>query len=200
MSIEIKNFSIGLDESVYCDTVVVFSVDVVDSTYSITTSGTYFTENGYMTTSVLQPITNGYTLSYSTVPSGNMLLVANASNTNNETLMESFDLLYGFNVLWESVNYWGPSKEVPINVMASNTALASNTAYFSTFFRTKAFEINDLEISITAEGSGYIDLLCDIKPQSKYFLSGHTYTVTISGIKDFSNNVLATKVFSFNVE
>ena len=79
-------------------------------------------------------------------------------------------------------------------------ALASNTAYFSTFFRTKAYELSDLEVAITAEGSGYNDLLCDIKPQSKYFLKGKSYTVTISGIKDFSGNELPVKVFSFNIE
>ena len=200
MSINIENFSIGLDEFKYCDNPIVFSVDITDSIYGITTSGTYFTENGFLVVDTLQPITDGYRLSYTTTPSGNMLLVANASNTNGDTLSASFDLLYGYNVLWEAVNYWGPSKEVPINVMASNTALASNTAYFSTFFRTKAFEVSDLEIGITAEGSGYSDLLCDIKPQSKYFLQGKTYTVTISGIKDFSGNVLSTKIFSFSVE
>ena len=200
MSIEIKNFSIALDDFVYCGLPVDISVEVVDSINTITTSGTYFTNNGDPVSSSLQAIPNGYKVIYNTIPSGNMLLEINASNDNGEFLNETYDLLYGFNVVWEAVNYWGPSKEVPINVVVSNNALANNTAYFSTFFRTKAFEVNDLEVLVTAEGSGYADLLCNIKPQSKYFLKGKTYTVTISGIKDFSGNILESKTFTFTVE
>lgn len=199
MSISINNFSIDVDSTLYCTSLIDFSVDITDSLYLITTEDTYFTDNGTRVSGTFTPITNGYRLSYTTLPSGNMTLVTFANNSNGEYLDRLYELQYGYEFIWENVNYWGQLKEVPIAISASNTALAANTSYFSTFFVTRKFENVDLEVSITAEGSGNMDLYTSIVPQSKYFINGRTYTVTISGIKDFSNNELATRSYSFTI-
>jgi len=199
MSISINNFSIDVDSTLYCTSLIDFSVDITDSLYLITTEDTYFTDNGTRVSGTFTPIANGYRLSYTTLPSGNMTLVTFANNSNGEYLDRLYELQYGYEFIWENVNYWGQLKEVPIAISASNTALAANTSYFSTFFVTRKFENVDLEVSITAEGSGNMDLYTSIVPQSKYFINGRTYTVTISGIKDFSNNELATRSYSFTI-
>ncbi len=184
----------------YCTSLVDFSVDITEDIYNVTSSGTYFTENGNVVSGTLNTISGGYSLSYTTVPSGSIALRVYASNDNNEFVERDYELQYGYRVSWEKVNYWGPYKEVPVSVTAENTALASNTAYFSTFFETKKYRSTNLEASITAEGSGYSDIACHIIPQSMYFIYGKTYSVVISGIKDFSGNEISTKTYSFTVE
>jgi len=200
MGISINNFSMELGDTFRCIAPVDFSVEIIDPIYDITLSGTYFTNNGIVVDSFLNVTSGGYIMTYNTIPSGNMLLVANASNSNGDYLSNIYELQYGYEVTWEEVKCWGPLKEVPISVIATNAVLAPNASYFSTFFITKKAEEANLEVAITAEGSGYQDLMISVKPQSKYFLSGNTYTVTISGIRDFSGNQLPAKIFSFNVE
>ncbi len=200
MSININNFSIDLGEVLYCTSLLDFSVDITDNINTITTSGTYFTENGSRVLDSLIVTASGYRLNYITTPSGNITLVAHASNDNNEFYKKSYELAFGYEVSWEEVKYWGPSKEVAISVSADNTATATNTAYFSTFFKTKNFVSTDLGAKISAEGSGVMDIIGYITPQSKYFMYGKTYTITVSGVKDFSGNTLSTKTYSFTIE
>lgn len=200
MDISIDNFSIDIGDVAYCTSLLDFSVDVLDPTYAITVSGTYFVANGLVVPSILGAIPGGYRMTYSTTPSGNISLVANASNANGEYFSRTFGLQYGYEASWEAVNYWGPLREVPVVVTVSNSVLAPNTTYFSTFFRTKNFETYDLGAEITAEGSGNLDISAYTVPQSKYFLQGKTYTVTISGIRDFSGNVLDAVTYSFIID
>jgi len=188
------------EDVLYCTSLLDFSVEITDTTYPITVSGTYFTDNNLSVLSTLDVITDGYRMTYSTLPSGNMTLVAHASNSNNEYLTKTYELQYGYEAVWQEVKCWSPSKEVPISVTASNSVLAPNTAYFSTFFTTKRYESTDLEIMITAEGSGHLDFTGLIKPQSTYFLQGRTYSITVSGIKDFSSNILEPKTFTFTIK
>lgn len=200
MSINVTNFSIGLGDTIKCTSLVDFSVDVTDELSTITTSGTYFEVNGDKVTTTLTPITDGYNLNYSTVPSGSMIMLVNASNSNNDITTEMYELSYGYEVEWEKVNYWEPNKEIAISVTAKNEVKAANTTCFSTFFKTRRLFDNDLRAEITAAGSGAYDIMSSITPQSKYFFHGHTYSVTISGIKDYSGNILPPKTYSFTIE
>jgi hypothetical protein len=189
-----------LGDVAYCTSLVDFSVEVIDDLYTVTTSGTYFTDNGTVVSGSLTTISGGYLMSYLTVPSGNMLLVANGSNNNNEFYSRTYELQYGYQASWEEVNYWGPKYEVPIAVSAKNTSLASNTSYFSTFFETRKIMSTDLEAFITAEGSGKADFTGYIEPRSKHFMYGKTYSITISGIQDYSGNILSPFTYTFTIE
>lgn len=200
MSIVIDNFSIGLDEVAYCTSLVDFSVDITDTTYDVTTSGTYFMYDGVAVSGTLTPITNGYRLSYATTPSGNFSLIANACNSVGDVAYDEYRFYYGYECTWNKVNYWGPKKQVPISLTADNTALAPNTTTFATYFETRNYEQLYLEATITAEGSGKKDLTASITPQSKYFMYGKTYKFIISGIKDFSGNTLSSRVYTFTIE
>lgn len=189
-----------LGDVAYCTSLVDFSVEVLDDTHSVTSSGTYFTDNGVNVSSTLTTISGGYLMTYTTVPSGSIVLVAHSSNNNDEFYSRTYELQYGYQASWEEVNYWGPEYEVPIAVSASNTSLASNTSYFSTFFETRKIMSTDLEVFITAEGSGKFDLESYIEPRSKHFMYGKTYSITISGIQDYSGNVLQPFTYSFTIE
>ncbi len=200
MALYITNFSIPEDSTVYCTSLVDFSVDITDDTHMVTLSGTYMTDNGATVPYIITPISDGYTLTYSTVPSGTMLLEVFGSNSNDEYISTVFILQYGYELTWDKVVKWPLNKEIPISVTATNDVLNANTAYFSTFFKTTTYKESSLEALISVEGSGQYNMLAEVKPQSKYFMYGKTYSVTISGVKDFSGNILPAKTFTFSLE
>lgn len=200
MSIIINNFSIDTGYFKYCSSLVDFSVDVTDTVNIITTSGTYFTANGLDVTTTLSGIPSGYRLTYSTVPSGNISLIAKASNDGNYSLEKEYGLQFGYEIFWNEVNYWNPLQEVPIFVITKNNSTPSNISYFSTFFETINYRDTDLEVLISADGSGKLDLSSTIIPQSTWFFNGKTYSITVSGIKDFAGNELLPETFMFTIE
>ena len=200
MSLYINNFSIEKDEVRYCTSLIDLSVDITDDLYDVTLSGTYITCNDYLVPFNVASITNGYRLTYTSIPSGTLLYEVYASNSNNDFLHDTYLMQFGYEVLWEEVNKWQPNEEVPVAVIATNSVFNPNTSYFSTFFVTNTFKVLDLEASIYAGGSGHLSLPASISPQNKYFMYGHTYNITISGIKDFSGNILPAKTYEFKIE
>lgn len=200
MGLYITNFSIPEDTTVYCTSLVDFSVDVLDDIYTVTLSGTYMMNNGEIVPFTTSPISNGYTLTYTTTPSGSVFLEVFGSNSNGDFITDSFLLYYGYEVTWDKVIIWPNNKEIPVSVSADNAVFNTNTVYFSTFFKTGAYKQYDLGAFVSVEGSGQYNMLADIKPQSKYFIYGKTYSVTISGIKDYAGNILPVKTFTFTLE
>ena len=95
---------------------------------------------------------------------------------------------------------WPNNKEIPVSVSANNNVFNSNTVYYSTFFKTSNYKESNLEAWVSVEGSGQLNLNASIFPQSKYFMYGNSYSITISGIKDFSGNILPAKTYSFTLE
>jgi len=200
MGLYITNFSIPKDNVVYCTPLLTFSVDILDDTNLVTLSGTYLSINSkpavYTTTSII----NGYRLSCSVTPSGTILLDVFGSNNINEFTNSLFILQYGYEVEYNKVMYWPNYTEVPIVVSANNNVYNSNTMYYSTFFKTSDYKEYNLEACISVEGSGQLNLAASIFPQSKYFMYGNSYSITISGIKDFSGNSLPAKTYNFTLE
>lgn len=200
MSISINNFSPGLNDIVECVSLVDFSVDVTDTQYDITTSGTYFILNDEKVATTYITISGGYNCNFSTIPSGNMFLTISGSNSNDEFYLEDYVFDFGYNVNWNYVANWGNNQEVPIAINAKNNVKKPSTTYFSTFFHTHKVYSTNLEATITADGSGNRDIVASIHPQSKYFLYGKTYSIIVSGIKDFSGNILDETTFTFKIE
>ena len=199
MALYITNFSIPKDSTVYCTSLVDFRVDVLDDEHSVTLSGTFMVNNGYTVNCTTTPLVNGYTLSYSTVPSGTMVLEVFGSNSNDDNTSRTYLLQYGYEVLWEKVIRWPVNSEIPVSVSAVNNVFNPNTTYFSTFFKTSTYKEYDLGAYVSVEGSGQYNISAAVKPQSKYFMYGKSYSITISGVKDFSGNILPVKTFEFSL-
>jgi hypothetical protein len=87
---------------------------------------------------------------------------------------------------------------VTITIEASNLVFCPNTEGEAFYFQTRDFESLNLGATIRAVES--VNLGAVIYPQSTAFFYGQTYTVTISGVKDFSGNEMAPYVFSFIIE
>ena len=200
MGLYITNFSIPEDSTVYCTSLLDFSVDVLDDTNIVTLSGTYLSINTENTFCTYSSILNGYRLQCSTVPSGTIWLEVFGSNNLDETINTLYILQFGYEIEWDRVVVWPNNKEIPVSVSANNNVFNSNTMYYSTFFKTSNYKESNLEAWVSVEGSGQLNLNASIFPQSKYFMYGNSYSITISGIKDFSGNILPAKTYNFTLE
>ena len=201
MSVDINNFSIDVTDYVECFDGIEFSVNVTTTSGVVTTSGTYFTYNGVVVDTLYTTISGGYKVYYTTTtPSGNIVLDLYAENSVGDLAFESYEFYYGYHCEYNKVINYDNSTHVPVAIEATNDVVVPNTEYLSTFFETRQFVNKDLGALITTEGSGKGDLPVAISPQSKYFMYGKTYSITVSGVKDFSGNILEPTTFTFTIE
>jgi len=201
MTILIDNFSIGVEKWVYVTDLVAFSVDVVDLSYPISTSGTYFLHDGNVVPTVLSGILNGYKAYYyptSVASSGTITITIHAENANLDIEEQDHYLLYGYHVEFDELVDWGPKSTVVTSVKVSNQVFCPNTVGEAVFFETRDLESYDLGASIGAIES--VDLGASIFPQSTFFFYGRTYKVKIEGVKDFAGNALSPYEFEFTIE
>lgn len=194
----INNFSMDLNEWYYLSDVALLSVDVTDSVYSVSTSGTYFMLNEVPVATTYSGIVDGYSF-YCNVPtiSGGLIVTIHAENDNSEVEEIDYNLLFGYRVEFTESVDWGYNNDIQIWALAKNEVICPNTETFATFFETKDLESRDLSAYIYPTGSA--DLAAEIYPQTKAFLPGYTYTVTVSGVKDFSGNQMEPIVFTFTI-
>lgn len=199
MSIVIENFSMAVEEWLLVADLNALSVDVTDSTYSITTSGTYFLRDGQIVSTSHSGIADGYRCYYyPPTISGAVSLTIHAENDNSEVKEEDYYLLYGYRCEFNEVVDWGPKKEIVIWTQVKNEAFCPNIVSEATFFETADLHSRNLNAIINP--IGYVDLGATIFPQSTAFFYGRTYTVTVSGVRDFHGNKMPKSVFSFTIE
>ena len=106
--------------------------------------------------------------------------------------------MYGFNLSFDELVDWGPRAEIVTTIQATNLAFCPNTEGESFYFETRDLWSHDLGATIQAVG--YVDLGAIIYPQSTAFFYGQTYTITISGVRDFHLNEMPIYTFSFTIE
>jgi len=201
MTLLIDNFSIGVEEWLPVSDLVAFSVDVVDLSYPVSASGTYFLHDDIAVPTVLSGILNGYRAYYAPMnvaSSGTITITIHAENTNSDIVEKSYYLLYGYHVEFNDLVDWGPKSTVVTAVKATNLVFCPNTVGEAVYFETRDLESYDLGASIYAISS--VNLGAAIYPQNTFFFYGRTYTITVSGIKDFGGNKLDPVVFSFTIE
>ena len=178
-----------------------FSVDAVDHINTIISGSSYFIHDGVQVVTTFSGITDGYRMFYTPVDvssSGVISLVAHVQNDVPETVEQTFYLLYGYNAIFEEWVDWGPYVQVDIRVQASNSVRCPNTVGEGFYFITADLEAVNLGATIRAIES--VDLGAKIYPQSTAFFYGETYTVTISGVKDFAGNIMDPYTYSFTIE
>jgi len=201
MTIVIDNFSIGVEDWISVSDLNYFAVDVVDTTHGISASGTYFVHDGQAAITTHSGILNGFTCYYTpsgVYSDGIIDLTIHAENTISGVAEQTFHLLYGYNAKFEEWVDWGPHVQVDIRAQASNSVRCPNTVGEGFYFVTRDLESVNLGATITA--IEYVDLGAKIYPQSTAFFYGETYTVTISGVRDWYNNIMDPYTFSFTIE
>jgi len=199
MTILIDNFSIGVEEWLPITDLVSFIVDVIDHEHNITTSGTYFLHGGQIVLTSHSGISDGYRCYYyPPTISGGINLTIHAENDVSEIKEENYYLLYGYNCKFNELIDWGPKREVVITADAKNLAFCPNTESEAFYFETADLHSYDLGATIKAVES--VDLNAIIYPQNTFFFYGRTYTIKISGIRDFTGNEMSDFNFSFTIE
>ena len=180
---------------------VSFAVDVIDHTYNITTSGTYFLHDGQIVSTSYSGISDGYRCSYyptDVYSSGTITITIHAENDNTQIREQDYYLLYGYNCEFEEIVDWGAKKEVVITMDAENLVFCPNTESEAFYFETADLHSRDLGATIQAIES--VDLNATIYPQNTFFFYGRTYHIKISGIRDFAGNEMPESIFSFTIE
>ena len=201
MTILIDNFSLGVEDWIATSELGLFSVDTVDYVNNITTSGTYFVHNGSQVVTTFSGIANGYRMFYEpsdVTSSGIIVLTAHVQNDILEVEEQSFYLLYGYNLKFEEIIDWGPVTRVDIRAQATNLVLCPNTVAEGFYFTTVDLVSKNLGAIIQIIEA--INLSASIRPQSSTFFYGRTYTITISGVKDFTGNEMDPYIFTFTIE
>ncbi len=201
MTILVENFSIGVGEWVPVVNLDCFTVDVFEDTDTISTSGTYFIHDDQIVPTSYSGIDGGYRCYYyptSVASSGTINLTIHVENTSSGVVERSFHLLYGYHCTFDEIVDWGPKNEVVTTIEATNTVFCPNTEGAAFYFETKDLESYDLGALLIPVES--VDLGAVIYPQSTFFFYDRTYTITVSGVKDFSGNELAPYTFSFTIE
>jgi len=201
MTIVIDNFSIGVENWIKVSSLNYFAVDVIDTAYGISTVGTYFIHDSQVVSTTHSGIADGYRCYYTpsgVYSDGTIDLTIHAENTSSGVVEQTFHLLYGYNVIFDELIDWGPHTEVITTIRASNLAFCPNTEAESFYFETA--DLWALDLAATINPVGYVDLNASIYPQSTAFFYGQTYTITVSGVKDFNSNEMEPYTFSFTIE
>lgn len=198
---EINNFFLDVYEFTTASSINY--VDLVDDIYSIDIVNSYFSINGQRVPVTFSGIEDGQRM-FCDPPVdfynlGVLNYTVHAVNTNSGIEEKDYELLYGYDVDFydDDVN-WGIGKKVDVWVSASTSSYCPNTETDAYYFVTRDFGYKDLNMCINAVG--YEDLSVFIYPQDKVFYYGQTYTVTVSGIKDYHLNELGLFSFSFTIE
>lgn len=192
MAIIIEDFAISLNDWIVIESPVIFSAIIHDTTISgINPSSTHYVFNDTVVPTVVSGLGAGY-YTVATTPlsiSGSVDLTLHVANYFNEIVDKEYSFLFGYHILYSDPNKdWGAGNEILISAFATNTAVCPNSERMTTYFTTKEYEYYDLTSNITP--IGWADLGADIKPQTMQYFYGHTYTITVSGIKDHSGNQL----------
>jgi len=201
MSILIDNFSMGVEEWLPTTDLDSFSVDVVDHVNTIVSGSSYFIHDGIQVTTTFSGITDGYRMFYTPVgisSTGVISLIVHVQNDVPEIVEQEYSLLCGYNAIFEEWVDWGPNVQVDIRAQASNSVRCPNTVGEGFYFVTADLEAKNLGATIRAIES--VNLGAKIYPQSTTFFYGETYVITISGVKDFSGNVMDPYTYTFTIE
>jgi hypothetical protein len=201
MTLLIDNFSMDIGDWTPTADFTQFYADVTDDIYTVVSGGTYFLREGVQVTTTYSGITNGYRIFYdpdSLTASGVITITVRGENNNSDVEIENYYLLYGYNLKFEDVVDWGINQEVVVWAQATNEVQCPNTEATAFHFITKDYEYRDLSATIAATES--VDLGATIYPQSTTIFYSKTYTITVSGIRDYSGNIMDPYEFTFTIE
>lgn len=192
-----------LEQDKYTTVSSVAWVDVVDFLYPINTDNTYLEVDGTVASGIwFEDIPNGKRLYYDPLDDfysdGVITYSLHAENTMGEVEDKNFYLLYGYNLEPNEVIDWGPRKNIVVRVEAQNLLFCPNKEGVAFDFTTA--DLSSFNLNCIIRPIGYVDLPVSIFPQSTVFYYGNTYTIRISGVKDFSGNIMPDFEYTFTIE
>lgn len=208
--IKITNFF--PDEGDYTTASGFISVDVLDDTCPVSTSGTYFKVDGIRVPVTFSGITDGYRMYYNPEESfssleGPTTFTAHAENECGQTLEKDYYLTFGYIVeydnhpsSWQGIDY-GFNNEVLVRVTAENYASCPQVSSLAWSFDSKEQFNNDLGASIVGKAFSYeySDVSAEIYPQSLAYFYNREFEVILTA-KDFAGNEMEPFILNYRIE
>ena len=178
-------------------------VDVVDYLYPIDTDNTYLSVNDVTASGVyFENIPDGKRMYYDPVDDfysdGVLTYSIHAESTIGEVEEKDFYLLYGYDLQLNEVIDWGPNKRIVVRAEAQNLSFCPNLASEAFDFTTA--DLASVNLGMTINPVGFVDLNVQILPQSTVFFYGQTYTVKLKNVKDFAGNIMQELEYTFTIE
>ena len=179
-------------------------VDVVDFVYGVAEPTIKISMDGTTLSGIrIEDIPNGKRVFFDPIndfyATGEIILTVYAESVYGEVLEEHFYLLYGYDLKFSETGvYWGADNRVYVTATANNMAVCNNTEGAHYYFDTAQYPSLNLAANINAVQSR--DLSCSIYPVSAAFYYGQTYTVKVTGVKDFHGNLMEPFTYTFTIE
>lgn len=178
-------------------------VDVVDYLYPINVDNTYLSVNDTVVSGIwFEDIPNGKRLYYDPTDDfysdGVLVYTLHAESSIGEIEEKDFYLLYGYNVEPNEVLDWGPNNRVVVRLEAKNLVFCPNRVGEAFDFTT--VDLRSFNLTCSINPVGYVDLPISIKPQSKTFYYGKTYTIRLKNVKDYAGNTMPDLEYQFTIE
>jgi hypothetical protein len=179
-------------------------VDIVDYIYEINNETIQITKDDTTISGiVIEDIPNGRRVYFDPLDDfysdGELVISVYAESVYGEVLEEDFYLLYGYNIeLDEDGVVWDAATRVYVSATASNAVVCNNVEGAHYYFDTMDYFSFNLGAYINPVESR--DLGFSIYPQSTAFYYGQTYTVTVSGVRDYHGNQMEPFTYTFTIE
>ena len=177
-------------------------VDVVDYMWPIDLNESYFLVDGQRVSVTFSGIVGGQRMFYD--PSndfyseGTLTYTAHFTNSMGDVMERDHYLLYGYDLNFVDLVDWGACRKVEILAYAKNKAFCPNKGSGAFYFVTKDYAAINLMSTIRPFVPSNLGSV--VSTQSTAFYYGSTYTVSVSGIKDFAGNYLEPFSYDFTIE
>lgn len=200
-SLFVRNFFLDTDK--FTEAVVVGFVDIVDYLYPILNESISITIAGTILDDlVIEDIDNGKRVYFDPLNDfendGEFTVVVSAGSIIGEIIEEEFYLLYGFDISLDEAIEFKTGQRIFVSAEASNKAFCPNKVGFNYYFNT--MDSSSFNLPMYVNVLKHVDLGMSIYPQSTSFFYGKTFTVKISGVKDYYGNVMKPLLYSFTIE
>lgn len=176
-------------------------VDIIDYMWPIDTTNSYFEVDGIQVGVTFSGIPNGQRMFYNPPNDFDaddvITYTVHAQNTMGDIREQNYYLLYGYDIDFNGLVDWGANKQIDIVAKAKNKAFCPQWSSDAFYFITK--DLHSLDLGSTIKPVAPWDLGSSLRTQSTAFYYGKTYTVTVSGIKDFAGNELSPFNYSFTI-
>lgn len=203
--IKITNFSLDIGQ--YTNAEGFISVDILDDTCPISTSGTILLVDGVEVSTTLSGITNGYTLYYDPLDdfeslNGPTTFTVHAENECGDVLEKDFYLTFGYVVEYDNTGFdYGFGNKVAVRVTAENMASCPKEESVAFIFETADYKQKDLGASIVAKpfAQSQEDMPATIYPQSTAYFYGKEFEIVVRA-RDFAGKEMEPFILRYKIE
>jgi hypothetical protein len=204
-SLKITNFSLAENE--FTEASGFISVDILDDTCPVSTSGTILLVDGVEVPTTLSGIDDGYRLYYDPVDNfeslnGPTTFTIHAENECGDTLEKDYYLTFGYVVEYDNKGFdYGYGNKVAVRLTAENMASCPKEESVAFIFETADYIQKNLGASIVCKpfAQSQEDMPASIYPQSTAYFYGKEFEVVVRA-RDFAGKEMEPFILRYKIE